>query len=74
MGGSAGEEPGSCVMAVGSRFPWPIVLPKDIDGRKCWGGTREPRDGYQKLFPTLAAPGGTWAWPPTCLQITEGVY
>ena len=29
----------------GSRFPHPIILPKDIDGGKHWGGTQEPSDG-----------------------------
>ena len=70
MGGSPRWVP-SNPGAEESHFP---QLPGNIDGRKRWGGTREPCDGYQKLFPTLAAPSGTWAWPPTCLQITEGVY
>ena len=28
-----------------SCFPRPIILPKDIDGGKRWGGTQEPSDG-----------------------------
>jgi len=57
MGGSAGEEPRGRVMAGGGRFPRPIVLPRDIDGGKRWGGTQGSCDGCQKRFPTLATPG-----------------
>ena len=40
------------------------------------GGTgeepREPRDGWWKPFPTLAAPHQSWDWLPSSLQIAEG--